>query len=688
MLDTKETAVFQGPDKRLLNPALWTVLPAVIANLTPSEPKLLTAGAFNTPDISPPSIPFQQKGISKFDNWNAESLIAKVSHAAYHSPQALETLLRADFYHFAAEYARGQLVTEISMEIVRGQGLFGMDLSYKESLAGQGSLFIQKMRQEQKQVTRAEIEHQNMQQLNDWSLAAPVGSLFIWSSPPGTKAEGYGGGEKSHSFTFIYQKVSNAEVKFHQFRTWMRREDHQAFLQQFSSHQQTLTSHQIIANTVQLNPPADMNPLAWSNTKIGALQTSLYATQEKWPVNPSEMPVVDEAEYAQFRDFLATIYIRKVVPLLLQQVPEVNNPLDPTWLAFIESPQYEQLVTQLDVAFALLAYQPLKKYVEVVDQRPKSAVTLISGLLKKLFNKNGSTSLYEELAPEKLTTIEQELLRIYGIQLKKEFGQKLSRQEVKLFNGSAGGLLSSANNMLSAGQCGLGQMISQSMSLNTQAFQAGMNFSPGTMGSLLEMKAGSLTSFQIKELKSHLESLTPIFVKNRDTSQTETWYVRFISTNPADIAAYQQRCYLKNNQLFGPCDEPLTPGAVPITFIDEQIDMFSLIPESEYLRQLALVDAKVTDDTNEVAPNTTLEDYVLSKISGELKQERAKELVKLAKEHLRYSVSLTQAMNGDTLHATGHLALTQLSLLSQTNKAHLLQLLFKEHHIDQPTATV
>lgn len=588
--------------------------------------------------------------LSRFQNWDAEALINKAADPRYRRADRLSNLLEADWFSFSAEYVRAQLVTQIPMTLQPEMGILGMNSSYQDGLDHQGQGFIEKLNRQGKKVSRAEIEQNNLLELNNWSLYAPTHSIFVWSSPPGAEEEGYGG-RNSHSFTFVYQKTAPDQVVLHQFRSWMPLKDHRSLHSQLHSDShprtQSLRDHDLIADTIILNPSADLNEQQleiWSNAQIQQVEGFVYKSSKSWSFDINEVPEVPEQQYQIYRDFLITLYIREVVPLLLEQVPEVDSE---EWWRFSSSQEHARLIEQLDLAFAFLAYQPLLKFVELANENEAGNQGLIKGLLNGVLSNSGGERLMIEIP---LPELESQLRFLYQTKLSEIHGGNIDPQLVEEFNNTGRSLLSSANSVFSQGQCGIGSLFSNSISKNNVLSSLA---NPSLSGQFL---GGFGEGFSMQEklgLIKELSEYKPLYIQNRDTGNVEVWYAKFLTNNTADIASYSSQCYILNGQIFGPCDVPLTPGNVPIDFVDEQIDMFSLMPADQYLQLLnSLTYSQSEEYFEEQLENQSLKEVLLSQATTRREKLEIEQLLSTAKALLaeKQVVSFTDLITGEIYH--------------------------------------
>jgi len=459
--------------------------------------------------------PINQKEavVSQFDQWDAAAYVRIAALSEYRDFDALSTLLTANFISFAAEYTRGEVISAFQMDVDQQNGLLGMMSSYTAGILGMGEHFEDKLINQKKSPTRAQIETNNMIKLDLWSSTAPVGQLFVWNSPPGLVSEGYAG-LNSHSFIFVYEKTSPTTVVLHQYRTWMSLQDHldfQKFITQNEGFDNSsrIDSHKIINNT-QIVSPKDLN-CSTTLECVSLLEKKAYSSSDSWKVKPHEMPQIDEQKYAQFRDFLLSLYISKVIPLLLSKVPEVESHTDPLWMNFVQSKEYAQLIKQLDIAFGILAYQPLIKWVEGSDTNNTNK----TNYLKLMKSNNTSDLQIQDLTQDK---VKNGLLKIYDLNVRKLHGQKIQSDLVDEHNSLSNMLLSTTSKGLSLGQCGIGTFIPTRM-MSEQILSA-------IPGIPIPTIPGMLTSLGPKEKIEALHYLNTLQYLPLRLSNGETWFIK------------------------------------------------------------------------------------------------------------------------------------------------------------------
>lgn len=224
------------------------------------------------------------------------------------------------------------------------------------------------------------------------------------------------------------------------------------------------------------------------------------------------MPKIDEEKYTTFRDFLLSLYISEVVPLLLNEVPEVASPESSEWLTFIKSKKYAQLIQQLDFAFGILAYQPLVKWVEATNDN--DTATPKTSLWKTLFSSKHEGPKIHEMS---LEDVQKNLLIMYQLQVDKLHGVAIKSDQVSQYNSLASVLLSTTSKGLSLGQCGLGTFIPTKFGASLV-----MQTPVGTIPAVPGM-AGGLGATEKSSLLDHLNSLhyLPLVLPNG-----ETWYIQ------------------------------------------------------------------------------------------------------------------------------------------------------------------
>lgn len=560
---------------------------------------------------------------SQFDQWDAAAYIQAAALSEYRTHDALTTLLTANFISFAAEYTRGEVISTFEMDVDPVNGLLGMMKSYATGILGMGENFEEKLEKQKKSPTRAQLETNNMVALDQWSVSAPVGQLFIWNSPPGLVSEGYAG-LSSHSFIFVYEKVSATKVVLHQYRTWMSLPQHHEF-QQFatqntaSNQTTTPTSHEIIHN-ISIVTPKQHN-CNTAQELVSLFEKKAYESQHSWKVKPDEMPQIDETKYANFRDFLLSLYIRKVVPLLLTEVPEVNSVEDPKWKAFVSSKKYSLLIKQLDFAFGILAYQPLLKWVEATDTNASEQ----NSFWKRILGKKETNQIHTLSRAE----IEDGLLTMYQLQVDKLHGVAIQKDQANTYSSLASTLLSTTSKGLSLGQCGLGTFIPTQLSTQL-ALQM-----PGTAVPAVPGMVGALGAQEKSSLLSHLNSLhyLPLVLPNG-----ETWYIK-----AEHFAEYQS--FFENNPLelseqgipIGPCGWAFRGDA---RGTDDLV-----LSSSEYTQLTALQTDLLNDLQNN--PEEGFEyfaDELLASAQSEEEVTELQNIIHLLKKALKKSVDVSDLL--------------------------------------------
>ncbi len=576
---------------------------------------------------------------SQFEQWDATDYIALMANPAFRTEEALRTLFAANFFAFAAEYTRGELISNFTMNVDPQKGLLGMSSSYNEGMEGMGEHFETKIAGQKKQTARAEAETNNIDKLNEWSKTAPVDSFFVWNSPPGKISEGYAG-LNSHSFIFIYHKTTANTVVLHQLRTWMSLSQHAEFQNQISSHTQNISSavnaveHSYrIINNISVFEPKDVGCTSAAEV-VAKLTESAYQTEQTWKTKPQEMPKVPDAEYAQLRDFLLSLYVRVVVPALLTEVPETQDANSTEWLAFISSPAYKMLIQKLDVAFGILAYQPLTKWVAEKDENKQQS--LLGQLLRKK-DTSITTLSFEE--------IEEKLLSLFHLQLQKSAGTPITRKQIKEYNAIASSLMATTSRGLSLGQCGLGTFIPTRM-FKTFGLQdiAGSTLNPGMLLGLPSHEKAAAFSFLTT--KKYL----PLHLPNG-----ETWYVlakhhqlyaNYFAQNPNSFTA--------DGLPIGPCGWLLR---------GDPRGMDELVLTGGEFSQFELLKASLLADllSNPHDTLSLLESSLMPHIHSAVQKERLTQVLLTLHDALKTTVSLQELLFSDFFNKTAFPLIASLS---------------------------
>ncbi|MCB9801411.1 MAG: hypothetical protein H6773_04470 [Pseudomonadales bacterium] len=531
------------------------------------------------------------------------------------------------------------------MDVDPHTGLLGMLSSYTTGMLGMGENFEDKLSSQRKSPTRAQIETNNMYKLDQWSVSAPIGSVFIWNSPPGLVSEGYAG-LSSHSFIFVYEKTSPTKVILHQYRTWMSLEQHQAF-QNFATQKETpsklaqKSGHEIINNTCTITPQD--HGVQSAAELVSVLEKKAYESEDSWKVKPKEMPQINDKEYGVFRDFLLSLYIREVVPLLLTEVPEVSSDQDPRWKSFVTSREYSKLVTQLDLAFGLLAYQPLVKWVEASDTSASES----KSVWKQLFGQKNDGPSINSISH---TQVEEGLMTMYSLQLAKLHGETIQKGQAQNYNSLASMLLSTTSKGLSLGQCGIGTFIPTRLISNSLSVQLGPTI-PAVPG-----MAGGTGSKEKSEALNHLNSLAyfPLTLSN-----DQTWYIKaehfatyqeFFETNPLTLS--------EDGIPIGPCGWALRG--------DPRGNDNLVLSAPEY-NQFQLLRAQLLHDLldNPEAGFESFAEELLSLADSEQQKKELSSVVELLRQALKTSVGIGDMLFNDYFDRFMMLADPLLSKLSK-----------------------
>ncbi len=581
----------------------------------------------------------QPSPTSQFEQWDAVDYITLLTNPEFRNESSLQNLLSANFFAFAAEYTRGELISTFEMTVDPVKGLLGITSSYKEGMEGMGENFETKLVSQSKVSARAEVESNNISKLNEWSKAAPIDSFFVWNSPPGKVSEGYAG-LNSHSFIFIYQKTSKNTVVLHQLRTWMNLSQHESFLNGLATNTQNDTdlsefknpSHKVIHN-IRIFQPKDIG-CANGTEVVTKLTEMAYQTQDSWKTKPQEMPKVPDSEYAQFRDFLLSLYMRIVVPTLLAEVPETNSAESNEWQQFIRSPKYALLVKKLDLTFGLLAYQPLVRWVEEKDENKRSS------LFSHLFRKKNM-----EITQLSFAEIEHKLLSLFELQMQKTTGQAISKKDAKEYNSIAASLLSSTARGLSLGQCGLGTFIPTRM-FQTLGLQqlTGSSLTPGVLLGLPTKEKASALSFLAA--KKYL----PLQLANGETwyvlAQHHELYANYFAQNPLSFA--------EDGTPIGPCGWLLRGDE---RGLDELVLTFSEFAQLEQLKASLLADLL----NNPEGTVSLLHSSLLPMAKTPSQKEKVLEVLQTLQDSLKSAVSLQELLFSDFFSLTAWPLIAKLS---------------------------
>jgi len=471
-----------------------------------------------------------------FDQWNSLAMIDLARMEKYRSYSDLYSLLQQNWFTFSREFALGEIVTPMVYKFDSEGRINGLTNSYKDDLAERGENFTEYLRSQGKSVSRSMLESNQMFKLKRWIVSSPLNSIAIWSSPPGSFHEGYPN-RNGYSFTFIFRKTTTStegfEAQMTQVRTWMSLSEHAAFQAKlgFTPHIEGYEhpSYAIIDNFIQLNPPApedlfdkknvfsciaDSQKQAWSDSQVQNILQYLTDTNARWNEAKATLAVLeDENKFTEMSDFLYNLYAQEVIPSLLKTVPEVSNVDDPEWKAFLKSADYERLVKELDIAFAILAFQPLTKFVK------ETAVNKDELTKKGVWQKEKTETAELSIATSTCQQIEFSLKELLKITLL----DKPSRDQIDWFNKYAGNFLST-DRLFSVMHCGAGTFINTRM---IQALSAAQFNGVSTEG-LLSMRTEMITKMSTLEKSDLFNELSFNYTRQvikKPNGDSEVWYV-------------------------------------------------------------------------------------------------------------------------------------------------------------------
>jgi hypothetical protein len=476
---------------------------------------------------------------SAHQNWDNTHYCRSLSKDAprQYSVEELLQVFPANLQTFCDEYCLGAMIQEYPMAL-NDQGTTGLDKTYKETLSDQAQHFSDKISVTKKNAQRATVETLNSQRLDPWLLEVcqnpniPEGTKLVWCSPPGHRREGYAGvSPKHHSFIWVYEKRTNPagqpEMTMTQFRCWpslTQLQNIQSELRMYTNpagilpptsldQSQLTRRNQVIAEFIEIPPTVDMSAIA----------ECIYRDEDSWAVNSTDMPATTESMLERFGKYREKILQTFLVPLykqVLSNTPQLQEPLgSPFW----KSPEYKNIVHQLDVGFAII-WQHLLKVVE-----------------------EGIPSM------DSVENQTKSLRQLYRLKLQFDVGE-INKEGKALFNKLAPQFLSAGQKVLSVGQCGLGTVIP--LNLMSKLEQ---------ISSLAKFKSlNEITKFEVSKLSvadKHLfrnqilGKFKPLSVRSRSGQSHKFW----VDGEYYDI--YKQTIYEgPTGKFFGDCDIPLHTG--------------------------------------------------------------------------------------------------------------------------------
>lgn len=480
-------------------------------------------------------------------NWAATSYTERFAVGGIHNLDALTHTLRKDFEWYSGEYAQGKVITWQDFVIDEFVGLIGDDQTYGKGIDDYAEGFARKLEAEGHfdKLIRAGIEEKKLKELKKWCLTAKKHDIFIWNSPPYEK--------DGHSYVFIYHKLAKNKARYCQMMCWPNEQQHidyQATVSQLDYSKQTIVydknlkkEHQIINLFLTLSPSWS-NPLlrhVWAKDTITTLQTELYQTQDSWKLKPHQMPEIDEAAFYKKRDFLFNLYLKTAAPLF-QKLPKVKSLESPEWKKFSQSKEYKDLIKKLDIAFTMMADQPLRAWVEQTDQKPQLFFRRFKNKLQQLFTPN---QLKISTMSDRETV--EALSFLYQLKLDKLAGKKLSREDILRFNNLAPGLLEVSNKFMSIGQCGLGSLIPTHMTSEL------LSLTGPQIAHLRMVNLSIATPDQKNEHHQYLKNnfATEVTIHGKKFRIHKDWVSKYNnSTCPK----------LLDGTILGPCSDPSNPN--------------------------------------------------------------------------------------------------------------------------------
>lgn len=463
---------------------------------------------------------------SRVSVWNSKALLERFSQSEYESVDAIRSALWMDWQTLLHETFFWKTPTYELFST-------GVDQSYQEELPEIGQNFIDNQQRKGADPTRAEIENNNMRRLNHWmNDPDATASVLVWISPRGKKSEGYPGLDaKNPVMVNYYLRNSSGEVSYQQFKVWSDNTELQALQQQLMVNFDGQLLHNNLSNQIQLAAELQIIdqliklPATFSATDI---ETPLNENEDRWPVERSQFPVINLAEFNQLSQRVFEHYFQAVLSPLTNQ--------DETSL--------KKQLQQLDVLFSS-AFQAMLKYGEQflpADNKQQTHKKQIEKLtIDQIFNR------YQEKS-----TLQTNVLS----------GKKLTPAQIgKLKELNTFFMVS--NRMFSLAQCGVFSPISLAFKVNSFAG--------------LKTELGGLSITNKQELLKQLEQEEFIELDLTDQGATQVWMVpaSYLADPGCRVGTGEEKdgFVMENGRVYGPCITPEFPFGIPLDDPLEQLAM-------------------------------------------------------------------------------------------------------------------
>ncbi len=463
---------------------------------------------------------------SRVNVWNSKALLDRFTHTEYESPEAIksalwmdwQTLLHETFFWKTPTY---ELFTT------------GVDHSYQEELPKIGQGFVENQQQKGGELSRAEVENNNMQRLTHWiNDPRSVNSVLIWVSPRGKKTEGYPGTDRKNPVMInYYYKDLEGGVIYQQFKVWSDNTELTTLQQLLFDQYQGKLYPGTLSDEIQLAPELHIiDHLIELSTDFSTemLEALLYQHETKWPVNRSQFPDLNIEEFNQLSQQIFEHYFQAVLPIFTNQ----------------DEKKLQQQLKHLDVLFSS-AFQTMLKYGEQflpTNEKKKTSQKQIEKLtLNQIFNR------YQEKT---------------ALQLQILVGQKLTPAQIgKLKELNTFFMVS--NRMFSLAQCGIFSPVSLALKVNNLA------------GLKIELNALSLTNKQ--ELLKQLDQAEYIELDLTAAGASQIWMVptSYLEAPGCRVGTGEVKngIIMEKGKVYGPCVTPEYPFGIPLDDPLEQLAM-------------------------------------------------------------------------------------------------------------------
>lgn len=644
---------------------------------------------------------YSEKLVSKNTAWNTANLIKRFAEPQYHSEAARVKLLSRDGAHFAQEFLLVRPVTQFSYEIKRSdiKSLMAQESGYTEAMTTYTAKFAQDLAANGLNANRATIEHQTLQNIQQYFAALTPEELtaspaVLLTSFPDDVSLGYHGSdtkkhphdpkkkERHHSFYYLLTaKPTDADtisITTTQYRVWHNA--HQALgfhklLEKPIDELDCPVPNALFANTIPLDatqlqsilektttgelPPPEHFPDPATEQEIERLfRTLLYADAHAHSHNHTQRPTISEADF--WETYITDDNEEHIVPLLfgsfyLPIVLPLFSQAVTTYTQLLEAEQLRDHSTQKKL------YKTLQKQINTLDTAffyyHKTALGTIKALNQseiyaEYLKKNQKTQVREWLQNKLLSAKNKNAVSVHpsGEQLQKAFnaeqrlraGEDLTTDEKNILI-STWGFFSFAGGAASLLQCGALAPFTLPLSAlkNTGApTYMGSNVLGGLrMGSTQpDAFVRSLEKISVFDKQLLLQDLTKepyVELDLRAQGATHIWSV------PQSYLEKNGCVVGENGEVLGPCIDPQTKQRISL---NDPRDTFAFpMPLQAFAEKIRLLEQSILTDSNtDIALH--IDDAV--QLSEDQKKQARALLKKLYHLLFRQTLGLDALFNG------------------------------------------